>query len=425
MAFKLASKYNYHLKLITTVFGNCCLKQVIKNVAKIRKACGYDMNTGPLISPGCSTPLRPETMIDATYFHGYDGLGNNNYLDDESGVILLKDDEEEEEKKQKEGTSTHHDDDDAAKQIIQLCLQCKEKNEKIKLVMLGPLTNLARAIQLQDDLVTYIDSLVIMGGCGNGHGNVYRTTEFNITADCEAAAIVFDNLSKYKKVCTLVSWELTLANTIPWEIFDRMNQGPSPVQGQSSVEGLSTTVVGLTTVESPSANEGPSAANEGPDVEGLSPDQGPSTSSPLIPIPTIISKFLYSISQFSYHPNKRIPIPHYSLVSEHFHGAVICDLLAVAIAINSEELILAQTLVNVEIELEGKLTRGQTVVDWGCYDGIHREKNCNWIMEVKQERVIEMFMTMYEEGGGRGRDGGWSEIKKFPHDHVLFEGVVI
>jgi purine nucleosidase len=323
MAMKLSRQYNYDLKLITTVFGNCSLPQVIQNVSKIRHACGHSAETGPMISSGCCHPIIKETMMDATYFHGSDGLGNNNFPSQPSGI---------------EDENLNH----AAEDLIQLCHEAKEKNEKVTLIMLGPLTNLARAISIQDDIVTYLDELFIMGGCGNGHGNVRRTTEFNITADCEAASIVFNNLCQYQKLCTVISWELTLANTIPWLLFDQMNS-----------------------------------------------EESDKTSS--------ISSFLRGISQFSYHPDKRIAIPHFSLPSEHFHGAVICDALAVAIALDPQNLIQSQALVHVDVELKGELTRGQTVVDWGCYDGVVRTKNCQWVMEAKSDLFVEMFQKMYQQ----------------------------
>jgi purine nucleosidase len=321
MAIKLSQQHNYQLKLITTVFGNCSLPQVIQNVSKIRHACGLSTDTGPKISSGCCHPIIKETMMDATYFHGNDGLGNNTFPSQESGI---------------EDENLNR----AAEDLIQLCHEAKEKNEKVTLIMLGPLTNLARAISIQDDIVTYLDEIYIMGGCGNGHGNVKRTTEFNITADCEAASIVFNNLCQHEKLCTIISWELTLENTIPWDLFDEMNS-----------------------------------------------EESDKTSS--------ISSFFRGISQFSYHPDKRIPIPHFSIPSEHFHGAVICDALAVAIALDPQNLIQSQTLVHVDVELKGELTRGQTVVDWGCYDGIVRTKNCQWVLVAKSDVFVEMFRKMY------------------------------
>ena len=265
-------------------------------------------------------------MIDATYFHGSDGLGNNNFPDEESGISNLEENYEER--------------NIAAEEIIKFCLKSYENNEQTTLVMLGPLTNLAHAMAIQEDLVNYIDSIVIMGGCGNGHGNVGRTTEFNISADCEAASIVFNNLLKYNKKCTIVSWELTLANTIPWSLFDQLNS--------EETDKLST-----------------------------------------------VSHFLREISQFSYHPSKRQSIPHFSIPSEHFHGAVICDALAIAVALNPSELIQYSQAVHVDVELNGELTRGQTVVDWGCYDGVIRTKNCDWILQLNTEVFIDMFRYMY------------------------------
>lgn len=324
MAFKLSSKYSYKLQFITTVFGNCSLNQVIKNVSKIRYSCNYNYLNGPSIFKGCSHPIIKETMMDATYFHGDDGLGNNNFPEQESGII----------------DHDENNNNNAAEEIIKFCMKSHQNNEKTTLVMLGPLTNLARAIQIKDDIVNYIDTIVIMGGCGNGHGNVRRTTEFNITADCEAAAIVFANLTQYNKKCVIVSWELTLANTIPWTLFDQLNS--------EETDKVST-----------------------------------------------ISHFLREISLFSYNPQKREPLAHFSVPSEHFNGAVICDALAIAIALNPTELIKHSQSVHVDVELKGELTRGQTVVDWGCYDGIIRTKNCDWVLQVNNNVFIEMFRSMY------------------------------
>jgi purine nucleosidase len=203
LALKFASNFHFEVRLVSTVFGNCSLLQVAKNVSKIRAACDLNHHTGPPIVYGCEHPIIKETIIDATYFHGLDGLGNNNLPDEEIGTTP---------------------DNIAAQEIIRVCLEAKEKNVKVTLVMLGPLTNLAKAIQLKEDIVTDIDRIVIMGGAGSGHGNVGRVTEFNIHADCEAAAIVFSNLSQCNRICTIVSWELTLAATIPWEVFDSLNE---------------------------------------------------------------------------------------------------------------------------------------------------------------------------------------------------------
>lgn len=308
------------MKFISTVFGNCGLDQVIKNVAKTRAACGKDSSTGPVIIRGCEHPIIKETLIDATYFHGLDGLGNNSFPDEDSGVT--------------------DDTNRAAHEIIRITAEAKAKNVALTLLMLGPLTNLARAIQIDDHFLLDVSSLVIIGGCGNGHGNVRRTTEFNVTADCEGASVVFTWLADHNKLCTLVSWELTLQYAVPWPVFDELNTEENAKKSR-------------------------------------------------------LNHFLKDISHHSYAPSKRMPIPHFSHPGEHFNGAVICDALAMAVALNPDNLIATSHDVNAEIELAGHITRGQTVVDWGCYDGIVRNHNCRWIMSVDIAVFVDMFRKMY------------------------------
>lgn len=62
---------------------------------------------------------------------------------------------------------------------------------EITLVATGPLTNVALAVRRAPEMVSQVRDLVIMGGSA-GRGNVTPAAEFNIFADPEAAAIVFD-----------------------------------------------------------------------------------------------------------------------------------------------------------------------------------------------------------------------------------------
>lgn len=319
MALQLADNFGYEIKFITTVFGNCGLEQVIKNVAKTRAACGKSFLSGPSILRGCNHPIIKETLIDATYFHGLDGLGNNDFPDEEHGAP--------------EGNT-------AAQEIIKICYDAKAQGAHLTLVMLGPLTNLARAIQIDESCLVDVGSIVIIGGCGNGRGNIGRTTEFNVTADCEGASIVFSWLAERNKLCTLVSWELTLAHSIPWSLFDDLNSEENASKSR-------------------------------------------------------LNNFLREIAQCSYCPSKRVHIPHFSDPSEHFHGAVVCDALAMAVALDPDSLIVSSHDVNTEVELAGHFTRGQTVVDWGCYDGVIRPKNCRWVTKVDDSAYQKLFRDTY------------------------------
>lgn len=75
----------------------------------------------------------------------------------------------------------------------------------VTLIMTGPLTDLARALQANPDIQDKIDCLYWMGGCLDGHGNVNElgfdgTAEWNAFWDPEAVKTVFDSKLKIQMV---------------------------------------------------------------------------------------------------------------------------------------------------------------------------------------------------------------------------------
>ena len=60
--------------------------------------------------------------------------------------------------------------------------------ERVDLLTIGPLTNLALALRRSPGIVGGIGRLTIMGGTVYGRGNATPAAEFNIFADPEAAA---------------------------------------------------------------------------------------------------------------------------------------------------------------------------------------------------------------------------------------------
>jgi inosine-uridine nucleoside N-ribohydrolase len=77
---------------------------------------------------------------------------------------------------------------DAVEKLISII----EKNpNKLKLVTLGPLTNVAKAIKQNSEIMSQVQEIVIMGGAIKVPGNANRVAEFNIYVDPEAADIVF------------------------------------------------------------------------------------------------------------------------------------------------------------------------------------------------------------------------------------------
>ena len=77
---------------------------------------------------------------------------------------------------------------------------------EITLVTLGPLTNVATALQQDPLIAPAIKECVIMGGTGQGHGNITPVGEFNFWADPEAAKIVFESGMNIK----MVGWDAHL-----------------------------------------------------------------------------------------------------------------------------------------------------------------------------------------------------------------------
>src|SRR3954454_1889139 len=71
-------------------------------------------------------------------------------------------------------------------------LRSAEPNS-ITLCALGPLTNIAIALVMAPDIAAGIAEIVLMGGAARFRGNITAAAEFNIHADPQAAAIVFDS----------------------------------------------------------------------------------------------------------------------------------------------------------------------------------------------------------------------------------------
>jgi inosine-uridine nucleoside N-ribohydrolase len=82
---------------------------------------------------------------------------------------------------------------DAAPQaLVDAARASKAYSREFKIICIGPLTNIARAVHLAADFVSLVDSIVIMGGALNVPGNVgpLNVSEWNVYGDPVAADIV-------------------------------------------------------------------------------------------------------------------------------------------------------------------------------------------------------------------------------------------
>ncbi|KNE65014.1 hypothetical protein AMAG_10680 [Allomyces macrogynus ATCC 38327] len=198
---------NCDLQAITTVDGNAALAQCTANVRTLLAIDRERYGHIP-IYPGAAGPL----IQQEDYFKElWDGMGSDGF----GGCRHLYEAELADEIAQVQVMDEH-----AASALVRLA----KANPGITLIALGPLTNVAMAIRLDPQFLTYVDQVFIMGGTILGKGNANRTAEFNFYCDPEAAHVVFTSSTKHSTAdhqkLVLSPWELTMETAFEWTQLD-------------------------------------------------------------------------------------------------------------------------------------------------------------------------------------------------------------
>ncbi len=275
------------VEALTVVAGNVGLEHTVPNACKILDVMGAQVP----VYTGCDRPLL-HLAEDAALVHGTDGLGD---LGEAPSNRLV------------EGEHA----------AVALARLANESPGEITLVTIGPLTNLAVALMLDPALPHKFKRLVVMGGAVHGRGNTASVSaEFNIYADPEAAHIVFERWPEL----VLVSWEATLAHSIPARLLEEWGA-----------------------LESPRAR-------------------------------------FY----------KRISRKAVEYIKAYFGKTIFlaADGLALAVVLEPEIIQKYETH-HVAIEIDGRYTRGQTLVDWDDRSG--KTPNAQIIQEVDRDRFYKLM----------------------------------
>ena len=161
LAYAVASP-DIELVAVTTVAGNVNVEQATSNTLVVLDWLGAQEVP---VHRGASRPLvRPHQ--DASHFHGQDGWETRNFRDQSAKLATTE------------------------VPLPSFGWHGSARDE-LTLVAVGPLTNLAIALNVEPRLPDLLPSVVIMGGAFHVPGNVTPAAEFNIYVDPEAAGQVF------------------------------------------------------------------------------------------------------------------------------------------------------------------------------------------------------------------------------------------
>ncbi len=161
---------------IGVVAGNVPLELAVQNALYTRELCG---RLDVPVHAGESTPIVL-VLETAQNVHGNDGMGD-------IGLALAG------------------RDPDPGHAVDALLAASHAHAGTLTLVTLGPLTNIARALQRDPSLVGRVGRTVVMGAVADHIGNVTPVAEYNMWADPHAVQIVLTS----GLACEFVGWDVS------------------------------------------------------------------------------------------------------------------------------------------------------------------------------------------------------------------------
>ena len=190
MAILFAAKHpQIELLGLTTIFGNCATGLATENALRVVEVAGLDIPVCHGEEAALAGPPRPYP----TWVHGEDGLGDIGWP-----------------------APTREADPRHAVDFIAETLRA-HPNE-VTLVPVGPLTNIARLVELHPDVLPLAKEVVVMGGSALDPGNVTPLAEANVANDPEGADLVFGA----DWPVTMVGLDVTMRTTVGPSDFEEI-----------------------------------------------------------------------------------------------------------------------------------------------------------------------------------------------------------
>jgi purine nucleosidase len=290
------------VRAITVVPGNVTAKQGLENALRmVSLANRCDIP----VAGGAQHPLF-QKLITAEFWHGKNGLAN----------IELP------------PSTCKVDPRFASDLIIQLI---HEAPHEITLVPVGPLTNIALAIEKDPSIIPLVKEVILMGGSIKG-GNVNAAAEANIYNDPEAAQIVFQ-----------AGWPLTMVG---------LDVGDKTLLGHKQLDQLAST-------------------------------HGP------------VNDFIYQVAKFLVELSEKFGDAATPMYDPLAVGVAIDSTLVTAPAIHVDvetrgEFTRGETVANRRNEIERNVLHGDRYI----IEGLDKvEPNAKVCVEVQAERFLQLFVS--------------------------------
>jgi inosine-uridine nucleoside N-ribohydrolase len=144
---------------LTTVFGNGAVGTSTTNALRLLDAMG---RSDIPVAAGAARPIRGPDPTFAAFVHGDDGLGNTAQPAPQGQACRQS----------------------AAEFLVS---QVRAAPGEVAVLALGPLTNVARAVELDPEFAANVQEVIVMGGAYSVSGNVNPAAEANFWNDAVAA----------------------------------------------------------------------------------------------------------------------------------------------------------------------------------------------------------------------------------------------